>query len=85
MKLTVDVHMRTRIGRMLSGAQARRHNADILGRTLLTRSDSQAFLGVLAFEVLLKAAVIASGTARATGHKYNELCNKLPANVQASV
>ena len=85
MELTVEVHMRTRLARMLREAQARRHDADILGSSLRTRSDSQAFLRVLAFEVLLKAAVIASGTTRATGHLYNELWNKLPANVQASI
>lgn len=85
MELTLEVHTKTRLTRMLREAQARLHDAEILGSSLRTRSDSQAFLRVLAFEVLLKAAVIVSGTARATGHKYNELWNKLPANVQASI
>lgn len=33
----------------------------------------------------MKAAVIATGTGRATGHKYDGLWNKLPANVQAFI
>jgi hypothetical protein len=74
--------MKARLARMLEEAQDRRHDADILGSSLATRSDSQAFLRVLAFEVLLKAAVLASGAARAGGHKYTELWDKLPATTQ---
>lgn len=70
---------------MLQEASDRRHDADILGASLNTRSDSQAFLRVLAFEVLLKAAVLASGASRAGGHKYNELWAKLPRAVQAEI
>lgn len=70
---------------MLQEAQDRRHDADILGGSLSTRSDSQAFLRVLAFEVLLKAAVLASGTARAGGHKYMQLWGKLPPTAQADI
>lgn len=85
MELTTEVHKRTRLTRMLQEAQGRLHDADLLGSSLDTRSDSQAFLRVLAFEILLKAAVIASGPARATGHMYSELWSKLPAGVQASI
>jgi hypothetical protein len=70
---------------MLQEAQGRRHDADILASTLSTRSDSQAFLRVLAFEVLLKAAVLASGAARAVGHKYIELWGELPSTAQAEI
>ena len=70
---------------MLQEAQDRRHDADILGSSLNTRSDSQAFLRVLAFEVLLKAAVLASGAPRAGGHKYTELWGKLPPTAQAEI
>jgi len=70
---------------MLQEAQDRRHDADILGSSLSARSDSQAFLRVLAFEVLLKAAVLASGTSRAGGHKYAELWGKLPLSAQAEI
>jgi hypothetical protein len=70
---------------MLEEARDRRHDADILGSSLNTRSDSQAFLRVLAFEVVLKAAVLASGAPRAGGHKYNELWNKLPATAQDKI
>ena len=67
---------------MLLEAKARRHDADILGASLSTRSDSQAFLRVLAFEVLLKAAVLASGQRRAGGHDYKLLWDNLPRSAQ---
>jgi hypothetical protein len=70
---------------MLQDAQARRHDAGILGASLGTRSDSQAFLRVLAFEVLLKAAVLASGQARAGGHDYKRLWNLLPSASQYQI
>ena len=77
--------MKDRIARMLAEAKARRHDAAILGASLSTRSDSQAFLRVLAFEVLLKAAVLASGQARAGGHDYKDLWNKLPVTARNEV
>jgi hypothetical protein len=70
---------------MLGEAKSRLHDAGILGTSLDTRSDSQAFLQVLAFEVLLKAAVLASGSSRAHGHKYKELWSELPPAVQAQI
>lgn len=70
--------MKDRLARMLNEAQARRHDADILGASLDTQSDSQVFLRVLAFEVLLKAAVLASGQTRASGHDYKQLWGVLP-------
>ena len=70
---------------MLQEANDRRHDANILGGSLNTRSDSQAFLRVLAFEILLKAAVLVSGAPRARGHNYDELWGKLPATVQAEI
>jgi hypothetical protein len=70
---------------MLHEAQGRRHDADILGASLDTRSDSQAFLRVLAFEVLLKAAVLASGQPRAGGHDYRQLWKMLSAASQDEI
>lgn len=70
---------------MLQEAQDRRHDADILGSSFSTRSDSQAFLRVLAFEVLLKAAVLASDAPRAGGHKYKQLWGKLPPVAQSEI
>jgi hypothetical protein len=77
--------MKHRLVRMLNDAQARLHDADILGAALNTQSDSQAFLRVLAFEVLLKAAVLASGTASATGHDYKRLWTTLPEHSQQEI
>ena len=77
--------MKHRVARMLHEAQGRRHDADILGASLDTRSDSQAFLRVLAFEVLLKAAVLASGRLRAAGHDYKHLWKMLPAASQDEI
>jgi hypothetical protein len=70
---------------MLKEAQARRNDADILARSLSSQSDSQAFLRVLAFEILLKAALLASGANRASGHKYQELWSQLPADVERKI
>lgn len=70
---------------MLKEADARRHDADILTRSVSRQSDSHAFLRVLAFEVLLKAALLASGARSASGHKYQELWSKLPADAQRKI
>lgn len=70
---------------MLNDTQARRHDADILGASLATQSDSQAFLRVLAFEVLLKAAVLASRQSRAGGHDYKRLWSVLPGSAQSQI
>lgn len=45
--------MSDRIRRMYSEAQDRLHDADLLATSLDTRSDSQAIIRILAFEVLL--------------------------------
>jgi hypothetical protein len=70
---------------MRAEAKDRLHDADILGSSLDTRSDSQSFLRVLAFEVLLKAAVLVSGQARAGGHKYKQLWAELPEPARAEI
>lgn len=70
--------MRDRLARMHQAAKDRLHDADILGASLDTRSDSQSFLRVLAFEVLLKAALLSSRGGGARGHKYKDLWAQLP-------
>ncbi len=77
--------MKDSLARMLNDAQARRYDADILGASLDTQSDSQAFLRVLAFEVLLKAAVLASGQTKARGHDYRTLWGLLPPAAQNQI
>jgi hypothetical protein len=67
---------------MLEEAQDRRHDADILGSSLATRSDSQAFLRVLAFEVLLRPRFLLLVLPVQEGTSYTELWDKLPATTQ---
>ena len=49
------------IVRMYQEAQDRLHDADILAQSLCARSDSQAIIRILAFEVLLKCALLICG------------------------
>jgi HEPN domain-containing protein len=78
--------MRDRLVRMCREAKDRLHDAAILAASIDTRSDSQALLRVLAFEVLLKAALLAaSGRPPRNVHKYADLWRQLPAPVQAEV
>lgn len=77
--------MRDQLIRMCNEAKDRLYDADILGMSLRARSDSQAFLRVLAFEVLLKAAAVASGLRHPWGHKYAELWSSLPASTRDAV
>lgn len=78
--------MRDRLTRMRDEAEARMHDADILAASLHRRSDSHALLEVLAFEVLLKAALlIAHGVPPKGNHKYGELWNDLPFDVRTQL
>lgn len=70
---------------MLREAEARRSDADILSATLHRQSDADALLRVLAFEVLLKAAVLASGHPRASSHDYKRLWDALPSEAQDEI
>jgi hypothetical protein len=73
--------MRDQLLRMVREAKDRLHDAEILATSLNARSDSPAFLNVLAFEVLLKAAVLVSTGSRPGSHNYRDLWSKLPSSV----
>lgn len=71
--------------RMVREAKARLHDSEILASSFNAHSDSAAILNVLAFEVLLKAAVLASIGVRAGSHDYGALWSKLPGPIQDQV
>ena len=71
--------------RMFNEAQDRLHDAEILARSLSAVSDSQALLRILAFEVLLKCALLVSGKEPKRTHHYADLWNSLPRAVQDEV
>jgi hypothetical protein len=78
--------MKDRLIRMCLEAKGRLHDADILATSLDVRSDSGAILRVLAFEVLLKAALLAaSGKRPRNVHKYVDLWDQLPTTVREEV
>lgn len=69
--------------RMQTEARSRLHDAALLSAQLDQRSDSASLLRVLAFEVLLKCAALASGISpndlkRKYSHSYAELWGALP-------
>ncbi len=63
--------------RMLGEALARIHDADLLSQSLSAESNSDAFLRILGFEILLKCAVLISGQQPSKSHKYTVLWNAL--------
>lgn len=71
--------------RMLDEARGRIHGADLLSQNLARESDSDAFLRVLGFEILLKCALMLTGAKPARHHKYVQLWRALPADAQASI
>lgn len=77
--------MLDRAVRMFNEAQDRLHDADILARSLSAISDSQVLLRILAFEVLLKCALLVSGQEPKRTHKYADLWNSLPVAVKEDV
>jgi hypothetical protein len=70
---------------MVREAKDRLHDSEILATSLSKRSDSTEFLNVLAFEVLLKAAVLASTGSRPGSHNYRDLWSKLPGPVRDQI
>ena len=70
--------MNDRVARMLREAKDRLHDADILARSLDTRSDSQTILRILSFEILLKCALLRSGQEPKNSHNYKKLWLGLP-------
>jgi hypothetical protein len=73
------------VARMLNEARGRIHDADLLSRNLTRAADSDAFLRILGFEILLKCALVVSGTKPARNHMYVQLWRQLPLHAQASV
>jgi hypothetical protein len=81
----VRPHMNDRVARMFREAQDRLHDADILAGSLDTRSDSQAIVRILGFEILLKCAIILSGQEPKGSHNYKNLWLALPGYAQKKV
>ncbi len=77
--------MNDRVVRMFHEAKDRLHDADILARSLDTRSDSQAIIRILGFEILLKCALLLSGQEPKESHNYKKLWRGLPGHVRKEV
>jgi hypothetical protein len=77
--------MTDHIKRIFNEAQARLHDADILGGSLSTMSDSQAIIRILAFELLLKCALLISGKEPKRNHNYKKHWLELPDDVRNEV
>jgi hypothetical protein len=77
--------MNDRVVRMFQEAQDRLHDADILACSLDTRSDSQAIIRILGFEILLKCALLLSGQEPKNSHNYKNLWLGLPGGVRKKV
>ncbi len=71
--------------RMLRDAEDRLNDASILATNLGTCSDAASLLRVLAFEVLLKSAVVVSGGTPPRSHNYWTLWQSLPESARGSV
>jgi hypothetical protein len=77
--------MHERVLRMLTEAESRIHDAEILGTSLQSDANSQALLNVLALEVLLKAAQLQSSGVISRSHKYIDLWASLPDSTREEV
>ncbi|MES2242834.1 MAG: hypothetical protein V4639_08160 [Pseudomonadota bacterium] len=71
--------------RMYADANARLADADILAGSLNRQSDSAALLSILGFEVLLKCAIVLSGTSPKNNHKYAAQWSTLPESVRNEI
>jgi hypothetical protein len=70
---------------MYSEARCRLHDANILAQSLSTQSDSQAIIRILAFEILLKCALIVVGQEPKNSHNYRKLWLGLPGYVRENI
>ena len=77
--------MSDHIRRMFYEAQERLHDADILAKSSDTQSDSQAIIRILAFEILLKCALLVCGQKAKSNHNYAKLWLGLPGYVQSEI
>jgi len=71
--------------RMYIEANSRLHDADLLAQSLQAKSDSQAILRILAFEVLLKCALFQCNLTPKKNHKYRSLWLALPGSAQKEI
>jgi len=71
--------------RMLIEARGRIQDADLLSRNPSRMTDSDAYLRILGFEILLKCALMVSGVKPARHHKYVDLWKNLSPNTPALV
>ena len=71
--------------RMFKEARGRIHDAALLSQSLSRATDSDAFLRILGFEILLKCALVVGGVKPARNHKYVQLWRELPSDAQASI
>lgn len=74
-----------RAQRMFAEANERLQDADILSCSLNSASDSQAILSILAFEVMLKCALLLCGQKAKNTHDYYKLWQGLPGSVQKEI
>jgi len=77
--------MNDHVARMLSAAQDRLNDADILAESGRAASDSASLLRILALEVLLKAAQAAVLGKYKRSHNYSVLWESLPPATKAAV
>lgn len=70
--------MTDRIRRMYHEANDRLHDADLLASALDSRSDSRAIIRILAFEILLKCALLIANQEPKQSHNYKSLWLGLP-------
>ena len=77
--------MRDHARRMLAEARGRIHDAELLSRHVARKSDADAQLRILGFEILLKCALMVSGIKPARHHKYIELWRQLPTPTQTAI
>ena len=70
---------------MLNEARARIHDADLLSQSLLRATDSDAFLRILGFEILLKCALVVRSIRPPRNHKYVELWRQLPSDAREKI
>ena len=70
---------------MLKEARGRIHDADLLSQSLSRETDSDAFLRILGFEILLKSALLVSAIKPSRNHKYVQLWRELPPDAQSSI
>lgn len=71
--------------RMYHEAISRIHDADILSSTLSKKSDSDAIVRILGFEVLLKCALLVCSGKLHMGHSYAGLWRKIPQDQRQSI